>query len=450
MNLREAVNYYNSLLTTELAQESQAQMDGMLLREGLFFGDRPLSNVLRPRFMTREQYRTIQKAIRPLMTAFVKIHYAALENETFREQFGLLEWEKELAILNPGYKAPSPSSRLDTFFDPDTNALYLTEYNAETPAAPAYNDALTRAFLSMPVMGAFQRKYEVQPLPARHHMLHVILDAYKQWGGIGRPTIGILDWHDVPTYSEFVLFEKYFKSVGYDCLIADPREVDYHDGKLYAHGKPFDLIYKRVLISELVAQGGMDHPIIRAVREHAACMVNSFWCKILYKKASLAVLSDEQNAALYTAEERKAIETHIPWTRVVSERHTTYRGAPVDLIAFIQARKDNFVLKPNDDYGGRGIVLGWEASEGVWEAAIKTALETSTIVQERIVLPQEPYPSLVNGEVLTYDRLFDTAPFIWNSDYVSSCLTRLATNSLLNVTAGGGSTVPTFIVEDRG
>lgn len=450
MNLNEAVTFYNSLLSDELAQESQTQMDLQLQKEGLFFGDRPLSNVLRPRFMTREQYRYIQRAIRPIMSAFVKTHYAALENETFREQFGLLDWERELVLLNPGYTAPSPSSRLDTFFTPETNALYLTEYNAETPAAPAYNDALTRAFLSMPIMGAFQKKYEVQPLPARHHMIHVIMDAYRQWGGTGRPTIAILDWHNVPTYSEFVLFEKYFKSVGYDCLIADPREVDYRHGKLWANGKSFDMIYKRVLISELVGQGGVDHPIIQAVRDKAACMVNSFWCKILYKKASLAVLSDEQNVDLYSAEERKAIDQHIPWTRMVAERKTLHRGTLVDLIPFIQKRKDHFVLKPNDDYGGRGIVLGWEASQSVWEAAIKTALESPTIVQERIVLPQESYPSLVNGQAIIYDRLFDTAPFIWNSDYMSSCLTRISTDSLLNVTAGGGSTVPTFIVEDRG
>jgi len=32
---------------------------------------------------------------------------------------------------------------------------------------------------------------------------------------------------------------------------------------------------------------------------------------------------------------------------------------------------------------------------------------------------------------------------------MSGCLTRLSTAALLNVTAGGGSTVPTFIVEKR-
>jgi hypothetical protein len=55
----------------------------------------------------------------------------------------------------------------------------------------------------------------------------------------------------------------------------------------------------------------------------------------------------------------------------------------------------------------------------------------------------------VDGKVEVYDRLFDTAPFVWDGSYVSSCLTRISTDPLLNVTAGGGSTVPTFIVEER-
>jgi hypothetical protein len=48
-----------------------------------------------------------------------------------------------------------------------------------------------------------------------------------------------------------------------------------------------------------------------------------------------------------------------------------------------------------------------------------------------------------------YDRLQDTAPFVYNDAYMDGCLTRLSTVSLLNVTAGGGSTVPTFVIEKR-
>jgi hypothetical protein len=178
-------------------------------------------------------------------------------------------------------------------------------------------------------------------------------------------------------------------------------------------------------------------------------MVNPFACKLLYKKASLAVLSDERNEKMFSAREAAAIGEHIPWTRVVEERTTTYRGLPVDLIPFIQKYREQFVLKPNDDYGGRGIVLGWQTNAGGWEQALQVALETPHVVQERVRIPNEPYPSLVDGRLQIYNRMLDTAPFVFYGEYTDGCLTRLSTDPLLNVSAGGGSTVPTFIVEKR-
>ena len=47
------------------------------------------------------------------------------------------------------------------------------------------------------------------------------------------------------------------------------------------------------------------------------------------------------------------------------------------------------------------------------------------------------------------DRIVDTAPFVFHGRYVDGCLTRVSTRSLVNVTAGGGSTVPTMILEKR-
>jgi hypothetical protein len=70
-------------------------------------------------------------------------------------------------------------------------------------------------------------------------------------------------------------------------------------------------------------------------------------------------------------------------------------------------------------------------------------------VQERLTIPSEPYPSMIDGRLEIFDRMLDTAPFVSHGDYMESCLTRLSTAALLNVTAGGGSTVPTFVVERR-
>ena len=451
--LRDAIDEYHDLLGVELAAESQDRLDDQLKRRGLYFGDRALCTVLRPRFLSAAQYRFLQKRAGAILSAFSTAYRAAIDDERLLAQFRLADWECTLIRHDPGFRDPSPVSRLDAFFVGESGGLRFTEYNAETPAGGAYNDVLTETFYGLPIVREFLKRWDLRPLPARHNVLHALLDAYQQWSGSrAMPRIAIVDWAEVPTRNEFVLFQDYFARQGIDCIIADPREMQYSGGKLVAEGGPIDLVYKRVLITELVEREGLDNPVIRAVRENAVCMVNPLRCKILHKKASLAVLSDERNAGVFSTEEREAIDAHIPWTRVVEERTTKIPGDDrgVDLLPFIAAHRDQLVLKPNDEYGGKGIVLGWEVSQPEWEQAIRVALDEPYIVQQRVALPSEPYPSFVDGKVHVVDRMVDTAPYAAYGSYIDGCLSRLSTAALLNVTAGGGSQTPTFVVERRG
>ena len=448
--LRDGIERYHALLTDELGGETQRQLDEQLHLRGLFFGDRALCTVLRPRFLSPAQYRFLQSRGAVVLRAFRKAHQAALADESVLSQFGLLDWERQLVRVKTGFRDASPVSRLDAFFVAESGGLRFTEYNAETPAGGGYNDVLTEVFYGLPVMRQFLRAWDVRPLPARHNVLHALVDAYEQWSGRrARPAISIVDWSDVPTQSEFLLFQDYFTRQGFVCEIIDPGEVTYEGGKLRGPSGTIELIYKRVLLHELVERGGMNHPILRAFRDGAVCMVNPPACKILHKKASLAVLHDERNAHLFDADEREAIALSIPWTRIVEDRRTTHDGLPVDLLAFAAEHRDQLVLKPNDDYGGKGIVLGWEVSDQAWRESLRTALREPYIVQQRIALPRESYPSLVDGRVVFADRMVDTAPYVAYGGNVDGCLSRLATASLLNVTAGGGSQTPTFIAEAR-
>jgi glutathionylspermidine synthase len=458
---------YLDLLTDQLAADTQARLDQHQAQHGLFFGDRAMCTVLRPRFLSPEQHRFLQRRVKVLLGAFAKIQDAALKSSEFRRQFGLSLHEDELAMLDPGFH-PFPTSRFDSFYVSD-DELRFTEYNSETPAGAAYNYALSLMFLALPAMQAFQRKFQVTPIATHYGVMNALLTAFQQWSGRRElPRIAILDWKEVPTYSEFVLYQNLFRHHGIDAVIADPREVAYTGDKLRtADGKPIDLIYKRVLISELLERGGIEHPVIRAVRARHVCMINPFRCKILYKKASFAVLSDERNAQLFTPEELVAITEHIPWTRVVAERQSQppplhkagpavvkdmaqrNRGQTVDLIKFLSTNKDALVLKPNDDYGGKGIVLGWTVDQTTWERSIQHALTTPYIVQERVNLPKEPFPYLVNGKLTVTDVMLDTNPFVTHGEAMEGALTRISSADLLNVTAGTGSTVPTFLVEPR-
>ncbi len=448
--LQDGIDLYHELLTDDMGGEMQRQLDDQLRQRGLFFGDRALCTVLRPRFMSPTQYRFLQKRGASILCAFRAAHRAALENRDILEQFRLADWERDLAPVNPGFRDSSPVSRLDAFFVTDAGGMRFTEYNAETPAGGAYNDVLTEVFFGLPVMREFLRGWDARPLPARHNVLHALLDAFAQWSGRrDRPAITIVDWSDVPTQSEFTLFRQYFIRQGIPCSIIDPGEVTYDNGELRGPDGKIELIYKRVLLHELVERGGINHPILRAYRDGKVCLVNPPACKLLHKKASLAVLSDERNAHVFDGDMQEAIDLSIPWTRVVEERKTMFNGESVDLLEHIANHREQLVLKPNDDYGGKGIVLGWEVDDAAWTAAIKTALRDPYIVQQRIELPKEVFPSFAEGKVHFIERMVDTAPYVAYGDHVDGVLTRLGTASLLNVTSGGGSQTPTFIAEKR-
>jgi uncharacterized circularly permuted ATP-grasp superfamily protein len=450
INYSLAIARYHDLLTPALAEASHEWLHDLLVRKHLVFGERLLCSVLRPRFLTHGQYRHVARTCHLVMTALETVRLAAMQDATLRAEFGLQAWEETLVHVHPGYPIASPTSRLDAFFAHGQDGLKFTEFNAETPAGAAYNDALTDVFLALPVMAAFSRSYACTPAPAAPGVIHALLNAYEVWRGTReRPVVAILDWSDVPTYSEFELFQQRFRALGIDCVIDDPRHCEYRDGRLYASGTPVNLIYKRVLIDELVERCGLEHDVVRAVRERAVCMVNSFPCKVLHKKASLAVVSDERFQHLLDNEQRAAVRAHVPWTRVMRERTTLHDGRTIDLLPWVAANRERLVLKPNDEYGGKGIVLGWTVDSETWQGAIRTALASPHIVQERVEVPSEPVPAWVDGALQVSDRMLDTAPYMSGGVVMEGCLTRISQDPLLNVTAGGGSNVPTFLVEER-
>src|ERR1051326_7250481 len=141
--LRDGIDEYHGLLTNDLATESQGQLDAQLRDRGLFFGDRPLCSVLRPRFLSPSQSRFLQQRAAVVLRACRKPHRAALADDTVLAQFRLADWERTLAHVDAGFRDASPVSRLDAFFVAEAGGLRFTEYNAEKPAGGAYNDVLT-------------------------------------------------------------------------------------------------------------------------------------------------------------------------------------------------------------------------------------------------------------------------------------------------------------------
>jgi uncharacterized circularly permuted ATP-grasp superfamily protein len=286
-------------------------------------------------------------------------------------------------------------------------------------------------------------------MPTLKNLLDVLLRGYREWGGSETPQIAIVDWQEVPTLNEHEICRTYFEKNDVNAFLIDPRALEYHSGHLWVDKHRVDIIYKRVLISEMIKRMGIDNPIVQAVRDRAVMMTNSFSAKLMAKKASFAFLSDERNTHLFTAEQLRVIHEHIPWTRVVNERKTIFHGDEVDLLEFITERRDHFVLKPNDEYGGKGVILGWECSLAEWNETLRQSQTTPFVVQERVPSITRDFPSMIDGRLDISPRYVDADPYVFYGKTVYGCLTRLSSVSLLNVTAGGGSIVPTFLLDHK-
>lgn len=446
----EAVARYHHLLTDDnLAETSRAMLDEGLERSRLVFGGRRLSPYLRPHFVSEDDFRRITTICETVWSAIEKVNDAAISDPSIVDDLGISEVERDLVSINPGYKAVSPTSRLDSFLTADSYSF--VELNGESPAGIAYADAAYDIFSSLPVMKRFSADYNLRPLYGSQFMLDVLLDSYAEF--LGRkpeqaPRIAIVDLAGVPTVKEFELFREFFESAGYPSVICTPQELEFQDNQLSFQGQRIDIVYKRLLVNEYLPIM-KDYPaLLNAYRARSICMVNSFRSKLIHKKALFGVLTDARRASLFTPTELEAINTHVPWTRSVKDQQSDYRGQKIDLLEFIRTNSQRLVLKPNDDYGGRGITIGWSTDAAGWSDAINQALSDGDyLVQERVATAREIFPALDNGALVFAEQLVDLDPLLFNGK-VRSAFTRLSYTELANVSSGGGM-VPTYVVSKK-
>jgi len=421
----------------------------------LTFGKRVHCPFLRPYFLSPQDEERVRRVAETLAAIAERITVSALENNSLFEQFHLRPEEERLARLPAGFGPASTASRLDAFLLPES--MKFTEYNGESPAGSGYSESLSDIFRELPVMQEFARRFEVQSYPLGAKLLDALVQTYVDWGGQSqRPRMAIVDWKEVPTWNEFEILKERFERMGVPVVLSDPRELEFDGKQLLAKGKRIDLVYRRILINDIVAKPAECEALVKAYAAGAACVANNFRCKIPHVKAFFGVLTDEKNAALFSSQEREIIHRHVPWTRVVQDVRTEHRGKPIELLEYIRKNRKNLVLKPSDEYGGMGVTLGWEANAKDWENTIEKALpgvkkakaHGCWIVQERIPMRRGVFPHIEkDGKVEFRNMLVDFAPYLFRGK-LAGFLTRLSSTGLANVTSGGGQ-IPSFRVEPK-
>lgn len=444
----KAIAEFHELLAADEGLDAGlfARLRAAMWARRLLYGEREIGVSLRPYLLDASQYARLVRASEAVAGAFEKVSEAMAAQPSLMECVGMSEAETRLALVEPGYRCPSVTGRLDAFVYHDE--VKFVEYNAENPSSLTDQTGLNEVGFEVAAMQTFSERYRLRQFDPAAALLSALVETFKEWtGGTTLPNVAIVDWGGLPTAHEFFLLRNYFAARGVPTVVCAPEELEY-DGRTLRRGAfRIDLIYKRVIIHELLARGGESHPLWRAYAEGRVCLVNSPRCKPLHKKAAFELLTDEARAGWFTPEEREVIASCVPWTRRVSERKTTHEGRRVELVEHLRRERARFVLKPNDDYGGRGLYFGAKSSASEWDDALARALAEDYVAQEALELHTEVFPVFGEAAWGFQPMYVDTNPFLFRGR-MEGAMVRLSASPVVNVTSGGGE-AGLFVLEER-
>ncbi len=443
------IEEYNSILAgyEGQIQEINGEVHAELERRRILYGGAVARTFLRPSLVTSRQFAKLERACNVLIGAVNTVLSNVYGGDIGKmgKSLGINPAELELTAIDPGYPLQVAINRMDAFVRGDE--LHFLEFNCDSPAGIAYGDELSDVIRQTPFFKDFERRHPVRTRSGRLALLEAFRRIYEDWGGTEPMKIAIVDWKGIATSPEFDMFQAYFRKNGIPCIIADPREAEF-DGKVLSFaGEKINFVYKRVITGELLEKQEEARPFLEAYRHRAACFANSFRSRLADNKVIFSLFSDPTLANRFSDEEQAVARESIPWTRKVREEKSSVGGTEVDLLSYIRREKQRLVMKPNTDYGGRNVHIGSEVTDSEWDTAIGLALSGDWVVQHKVEIPEEPFP-VVSSEGLSFEpRKVNINPFALGGHY-GGCISRLSTQSIINVRVGGGA-IPLFVVDEE-
>ncbi len=143
-------------------------------------------------------------------------------------------------------------------------------------------------------------------------------------------------------------------------------------GRLVADGRPVDAVMRMFIPRELEPSNGLE-ALRGALADDLVRMYLPTATWLLGNKGIYAWLWEDLGAM--ATEDAELVRRHVPRTEFLT----------ADAVDRIVAQQHELVLKPADDYGGHGVVIGPDTAPELWRTALGKALEVGGhVVQEYI------------------------------------------------------------------
>ena len=444
----EAIARYHKLIESEPYIDLAWTQALQERRRALKLDGGPLSPVLRPHFLSLRDYTALEKASTTLLSALDRVQRLALSNGTLLQRIPLLPAERMLAASEPGYSSFGVLGALHANLN--DGSMRFGSHTARVPAGVVYGEALSDLYYEASPVKEFRRKVKLRKLGGAKPLLQAILKTYKEFGGKNkRPNLAIVELRHphASGSSENVLLGEIFSGQGIPTQVVAPDQLEYRNGILRQGDFAIDVIYRSVKLQEFLVRFDLNHALVRAYKDRAVCMINSFRAELSSKKALFDLLTDDSVTASFPAVERKAIKEFVPWTRVVHAARTTHKGHTVDLPEFVMKHRAKLVLRPNDDSSEVQPVRGADVDDLGWEKALRQAMRMPFVVQEAAEPARAVFPMLQYGSLMMKEMLVDVQPHAFLNE-VHGCSSWLDIASPASFSTLTGL-APTFLLEGK-
>lgn len=222
--------------------------------------------------------------------------------------------------------------------------------------------------------------------------------------------------------------------------ICEIRDLIYEDGVLKTQdGMVIDAIYRRAVTSDIMKHYEQVQPFLQAVKDENVCLIGDFATQIVHNKVLYKLLHDARTKVFLTDEEIAYINAHVPYTVSLAEGCFDYDA--------VISHKDDWIIKPEDSYGSKGVHAGVECTQEEWKVFVDECIGQDYILQQfcrpyetdNIDLVKDP-----NASFAPYSNL--TGLFVYNGQF-KGCYSRISQSEIIS-TQYSEMALPTVIVQE--
>ena len=360
-------------------------------------------------FYSQEDYKLYDDMIDTFMSIVEKVTKEYVENESYRKLFALDPLTEKLILKDPGYNISTPIARFDVMYDGREDYKFC-ELNTDGSSAMLEDKSLADLMKETKAIEKLKEKYVIDHIDLLESLVDSIEVLYyktkKTKEKINIAIVDIVEFDNI----EFKTIQKLFEKKGHRCKIANLKDLERKDGGLYIDDMKIDLVYRRLVTSDLIENKDIGKNLIDAYLNDEVMTIGSFRSTLFYTKDIFRILRLKESQKILSEKENEFIKKHIPYTEKFDYQKDKEK---------ILEEKDKYILKPIQGYASHGIYVGKEHDKKEFEKILDQIKDKDYIYQEYYTVKPIKFIKMEDDKAKLEDFSFVTGLFAYNKKFIS-------------------------------